>query len=98
MQILIRKGFGQGNTIPLTSSRVTVGRKGDNDIPLLGDLRASRRHCELVRHGPTWTIIDVGSTNGTFVNGQRVTRPIPLHHGDVIRVGACELLALQASA
>jgi len=94
MKILIKNGPGKGQVIKPTHSRIAVGRSRDSDIPLLGDLRASRKHCEILRRGWHWTIVDMGSTNGTFVNGEPITRPTVLQHGDVIQIGACELVAL----
>ena len=97
MKILIQTGPGAGQMIQTGRSRVAIGRSGESDISLLGDLLASRRHCEILRRGWNWTIVDMGSTNGTYVNGEPITRPTLLHHGDVIRVGACELVALSDS-
>ena len=97
MKILIKNGPSKGQIIQPTQSRIAIGRSGDSDIPLLGDLRASRKHCEIVRRGWHWTIVDMGSTNGTFVNGEPITRPTVLQHGDLIQIGACELVALNES-
>lgn len=94
MRILIKTGPGEGRIIQSDRSRIAIGRSRDSDISLLGDLLASRRHCEILRRGWNWTVVDMGSTNGTLVNGAPISRPTVLHHGDVIRVGACELVAL----
>ena len=78
-----------GRTIELADG-VTVGREGC-DI-LLADPEVSRRHAVLhdtPGRGPT--IEDLGSTNGTYVNGRRVTSARKLSSGDVVRIGETEL-------
>ena len=72
--------------LALTEPRLTLGRDEDCDVVLGGD-EASRRHAELVCDGPLCVLRDLGSTNGTHLNGQRVTEA-PLAPGNVIRVGA----------
>jgi pSer/pThr/pTyr-binding forkhead associated (FHA) protein len=94
MKLLIQNGPGAGQIIQATRSRIAIGRSGESDIALLGDMRASRRHCEILRRGGNWIIVDTGSTNGTFVNDEPITHPTVLHHGDVVRAGACELVVL----
>ena len=75
----------------LDSAPLTVGRSGDNDVELVGDGFASARHARFQpRRDGVW-LEDVGSTNGTFVNGTRVTRPRKLARGDVVRIGETEL-------
>ncbi len=69
------------------SERVSIGRAAGNDVALAGDLRVSRRHAELVRSSEgAWSIIDLGSHNGTFVNGARVRRAL-LVDGDLVSIG-----------
>ena len=75
----------------LDSAPLTVGRSADNDIELAGDGYASARHARFQpRRDGVW-IEDVGSTNGTFVNGAKLTKPRKLARGDVVRVGETEL-------
>jgi pSer/pThr/pTyr-binding forkhead associated (FHA) protein len=92
--IVIRKGPGSGHVVPLSAARVTIGRTGESDISLQGDWCASRRHCEMLRRGDHWSIVDVGSTNGTLVNGRAISRPTLLHDGDIVSVGMSELVIL----
>src|SRR5689334_8457261 len=74
-----------GRTVWLAAS-CSIGRQPDNDVAL--DLPAlSRRHALLVAEGDSYTLSDLHSRNGTFVNGAAVTRPVRLRHGDEIRVG-----------
>ena len=65
---------------------LSIGRHGDNGI-ILPDPQVSRHHAEIVMQGGRWVVSDLGSANGTFVNGQRVLGPQVLNHGDLIRVG-----------
>ena len=81
-----------GRTFPLTSGRVVVGRSRECDIRV-DDGNVSRRHFELVQEGPTaWAVADLGSTNGTEVNGRRVSGRKRLDDGDRISAGGTELV------
>ena len=79
---------------PLTAKfdkmKMTIGRSSTNGI-CISDPFASRLHAELKREGDQVLLIDAGSSNGTFLNGQRVTAPIPLRPGDLIRIGETEI-------
>src|SRR5439155_2251457 len=80
-----------GEEYELNSSPLTVGRAGQNDVALENDEFASARHVRIEpRRDGVW-VNDLGSTNGTFVNGIRIDRPRKLVQGDVIRVGETEL-------
>jgi HD-GYP domain-containing protein (c-di-GMP phosphodiesterase class II)/pSer/pThr/pTyr-binding forkhead associated (FHA) protein len=72
----------------LKAGRTTIGRKSENDISIV-DEAASRLHAEIVYDAATktLTLTDLGSTNGTFVNQDRVTQPVVLHANDQIRIG-----------
>jgi pSer/pThr/pTyr-binding forkhead associated (FHA) protein len=93
-RIVIRKGPGSGHVVPLSAARVTIGRAGESDVSLQGDWCASRRHCEMLRRGDNWSIVDVGSTNGTLVNGRPISRPTLLQDGDIVSIGMSELVIL----
>jgi hypothetical protein len=81
----------EGDVMPLDSQPLTVGRGANNDVTLPNDEYASSRHARFEpRHDGVW-IEDIGSTNGTFVNGIRVTRERRLVPGDVVRVGETDL-------
>jgi pSer/pThr/pTyr-binding forkhead associated (FHA) protein len=67
-----------------------VGRGGQNDIVLTGDEFASARHARFEPRADGVWIADLGSTNGTFVNGIRIARDRKLSTGDVVRVGETE--------
>jgi pSer/pThr/pTyr-binding forkhead associated (FHA) protein len=80
-----------GREFDLDSSPLTIGRGANNDVPLEGDEFASARHVRIEpRRDGVW-VNDLGSTNGTFVNGVQLDRPRKLVDGDVVRVGETEL-------
>jgi hypothetical protein len=75
----------------LDSSAVTLGRGAQNDLTLESDDFASARHAKIEpRRDGVW-IEDVGSTNGTYVNGARISKQRVLRAGDMIRVGSTDL-------
>ncbi|HEY2327642.1 MAG TPA: FHA domain-containing protein [Gaiellaceae bacterium] len=81
----------EGHVLTLDAHPLSVGRGGGNDVPLPDDEFASTRHARIeARHDGVW-VDDIGSTNGTFVNGIRVTRPRRLAPGDVVRIGETDL-------
>ena len=80
-----------GEARVLDSSAVTVGRGSQNDLQLGDDDFASARHARVEpRRDGVW-VADAGSTNGTFVNGAKLSKPRRLAPGDVIRVGSTDL-------
>jgi pSer/pThr/pTyr-binding forkhead associated (FHA) protein len=80
-----------GSEYELDSTAVTIGRAAQNDISIDGDEFASARHARIEpRRDGVW-VSDLGSTNGTFVNGVRIDRPRKLVSGDVVRAGETEL-------
>jgi pSer/pThr/pTyr-binding forkhead associated (FHA) protein len=66
----------------------SIGRSSASDIVLKSDDYASGRHARLTRHGGLLYVEDLGSTNGTFVNGRKTVGATPLRHGDSVRVGS----------
>ena len=74
----------------LSGDRIVVGRLTECDIRLQ-DANVSREHAALVADGSGWAIEDLGSTNGTMLNGERVSYQ-RLVDGDVIQVGVSELI------
>jgi hypothetical protein len=89
--VLASPALGPGDEIALDSSAITVGRGQTNDVPLPDDEYASTRHARIEpRRDGVW-VEDIGSTNGTFVNGIRLTRERRLAPGDVVRVGETDL-------
>ncbi len=86
--LIVLQGDDLGTSIPLEGKTVTVGRGTDCDLRLDDNL-ASRQHARLMTTagGQIYCVCDLGSTNGTFVNGQLVEDPHTLVDGDKIRVG-----------
>ncbi len=85
--VLKSPALDPGEEIPVDSFPVSIGRGGQNDVPLDGDEFSSAQHARFeARRDGLW-VEDTGSTNGTFVNGARVTSPRRLGKGDVVRVG-----------
>lgn len=82
----ITAGPQQGVSVPVEPT-INLGRAADSTL-LLDDDYSSARHAQLVqRDAATWVITDLQSTNGTYVNGKRVTTPMPVTVGDVVRIG-----------
>jgi len=78
-----------GRDIPVTGDRVLLGRSRECDIRLV-DTNVSRRHAEVRHEDDAYWIVDLGSTNGTELNGRRVERA-KLSDGDRITLGATDL-------
>ena len=70
----------------LTAEPMRVGRERGNQIVLQSD-SVSRRHCRIDKRKSSWFIKDLGSTNGTYVGQQRLSRAVPLDAGTPFRVG-----------
>ena len=66
----------------------SIGRSSASDIVLKSDDYASGSHAQLTHHGGLLYVEDLGSTNGTFVNGRKTVGATPLRHGDSVRVGS----------
>lgn len=75
--------------VELVQTRTTIGRRPTNDI-VIDNLAVSGEHAAIHLHEKTAEIEDLHSTNGTYVNGERVTRQA-LHHGDLLSIGKCEV-------
>ena len=79
-----------GKHYPLGADTVTIGRHPDCEIAVMDSGRVSRRHAQIVRRGDSYYVKDMGSRNGTYLNGERVGEQLkPLRHGD--RVKVCDL-------
>jgi pSer/pThr/pTyr-binding forkhead associated (FHA) protein len=89
--VLASPALQAGTAIELTDS-ARVGRGAENMIRLDADTTVSSRHATLSRRVDGLWVEDAGSTNGTFVNGARVTSARLLQPGDVIRIGHTDLL------
>jgi len=83
--------------VPLVAQELSIGRAADNDLALTTDVSASRVHAAIRLLGGAWCVRDLGSANGTFVNGQRLQGEKVLEPGDEITVGKSTLV-LRSSA
>ena len=81
-----------GSRYALSPERTTIGRHPDSDI-FLDDVTVSRRHAEIERSGSIFTVNDVGSLNGTYLNRERIEHG-ELHSGDELQIGKFRLVFL----
>jgi pSer/pThr/pTyr-binding forkhead associated (FHA) protein len=83
----------------LSGDRLVIGRSPLSDVVLTADAQVSRTHAVLERIADRWVVRDVGSRNGTYVNGEQVREPVWLRPGDEVRIGKSLLvLRTQQSA
>ncbi len=85
-RLVVQRGPNPNDVFDLIEDKITVGRSPANGIPIT-DPEISRKHAQFVRQESGYALEDLGSTNGCFVNGRRVTGLTPLHHGDTIDLG-----------
>jgi ribosomal protein L40E len=90
--LAVRRGPNAGSRFLLDSDLTLVGRHPDSDI-FLDDVTVSRRHAEFYRQGGRFTVRDVGSLNGTYVNRERIEQA-SLNQGDEVQVGKFRLVFL----
>ena len=90
----ITAGKEKGLRIPLISPPVTFGRAEDNRVILSPEIGASRHHAELAEDDGVWWVRDLGSMNGTYVNGERIEWPRVLHVGDKIKMAGDVMIHL----
>lgn len=87
-RLLVIKGKNAGAFIEVTpKASVSIGRGDDSSIPMF-DPGLSRRHFAVQADNGGYVIVDAKSTNGTYVNSERISGTIPLHHGDIIAAGS----------
>ena len=92
--LVVRFGGGRtGEHFPLERKQTTIGRTPDCDI-FLDDVTVSRRHAIVGRGAEAFTIEDLGSLNGTFLNRRRIERA-DLENGDEVQIGKYRLIFLQ---
>ena len=91
---LVKRGPNAGSTFLLDAEVTTVGRRTDGDV-FLDDITVSRRHAEIRRRDGEWFVVDSGSLNGTYVNGERVDET-KLASGDELQIGKFKLLFFAA--
>lgn len=85
-QLVMHSGPTPGKIFPMEGDVITIGREAGNAI-IINDAEVSRKHTQFVFQGGKFIVTDLGSTNGTFVNGQRLTGQHVLQPGEVISLG-----------
>lgn len=95
-QLIMRSGPTPGAAYTLEGDQLTVGRDSTNEI-VINDAEVSRRHARLTFQGGKYVLEDLGSTNGTFVNGQRLAGQRVLKPGEVVSFGEQIMLVFEAT-
>ncbi|WP_326693098.1 MULTISPECIES: FHA domain-containing protein [unclassified Streptomyces] len=90
--LIVRRGPNSGSRFLLDGELTTAGRHPESDI-FLDDVTVSRRHVEFRRGSDgVFTVSDVGSLNGTYVNRERIESGVPLGNGDEVQIGKYRLV------
>ena len=84
--LVVTEGGLSGMSIDLSDQQITLGRANDATL-VLNDDYASSRHARIFPQDGQWIVEDLGSTNGTYLDRQKVTRPMPVPIGVPIRIG-----------
>jgi pSer/pThr/pTyr-binding forkhead associated (FHA) protein len=95
-QLIMRTGPTPGATFTLEGDQLNIGRDSSNEI-VINDAEVSRRHSRLTFQGGKYVLEDLGSTNGTFVNGQRLAGPRVLKAGEVVSFGEQIVLVFEVT-
>ncbi len=92
--LIMRTGPNPGKSFDLTKNELYIGRDINNDI-VINDSEISRKHARLILQAGGYVLEDLGSTNGSFVNGQRLMGPHVLRPGEVVMLGENVSLAFE---
>ena len=84
--LMVTAGALKGTSLDLNQQQITLGRANDATL-VLNDDYASSRHARIFPQDGQWIVEDLGSTNGTYLDRQKVTRPMPVPLGVPIRIG-----------
>lgn len=95
-QLVIRTGPNIGKVFPLEATEISIGRESGNTI-VINDAEVSRNHAKLTWQGAGYVIEDTGSTNGTFVNKQRISAPHAVKAGDLVSLSENISLMFEAT-
>jgi pSer/pThr/pTyr-binding forkhead associated (FHA) protein len=88
--LVVKRGPNAGSRYAVSDERTTIGRHPDSDI-FLDDVTVSRRHAEIDHRGASFSVSDVGSLNGTYLNRERIEHG-ELHSGDELQIGKFRLV------
>ena len=89
--LLVQRGPNEGSRWKIREGETEVGRHSSSSV-LLDDISVSRRHAVVRRDGARIVVEDLGSLNGTYLNGQRITAAEPLQHGDCLQIGRYKIV------
>ena len=95
MLLVVDQGSRTGQSFPLAQPVIDIGRSAENEI-VLRDQGVSRHHARIHRESQRWILSDLGSTNGTYVNGHRLTKADVLRTGDRVTIGNAVLIVQEA--
>jgi steroid delta-isomerase-like uncharacterized protein len=96
MALISEKGPTAGETFELLRDTTVIGREEQSVDIVIADPAISRRHARLTRQGNAYTIEDLNSSNGTFVNSKRISSPVVLAEGDVVELGRAARLSYES--
>ena len=85
-ELVVHQGSGSPHVVGLSGHGVVLGRSSEAQV-YIDDVYVSDEHAQVMPDDGGWSVRDLGSTNGTFLNGGKVTRPTPLAVGDQLRIG-----------
>jgi predicted component of type VI protein secretion system len=96
-RMIVRTGPNPGTVFELTKEVSLIGRDVTNDV-VVGDAEVSRQHSRITRTPGGYVLEDLGSTNGTFVNGERLVAPRVMNPGDLVALGETVSLTFDATS
>ena len=92
-ELIVISPDGDSRRISLNGALLTIGRAPTCDLAFPNSAHLSRQHAAIRREGDTWSIADLGSRNGTLLNGRVLAGATPLAEGDRIQIGDVTLIA-----